>query len=145
MSSLCIVQFRTDALGRRHSNDARKLYSDLLDAQMTRQIVEYFDDKKYDQSQAGQSKWVVGSRIPWHTHFRRAFKEKLRTFALIMQPQTVNRHVRDDPHRHKVSRLLVCEARSSFVLGLIVSRVNCFVNVLAACSVCMCPCVHAVF
>ena len=95
---------RTDSLGRRNANDSRKLYSRLAAADKSRQILEYLDDKKHCHRQDDS---LRGSLVPWHTHMRRAFKEKLRTFSTLMQ---VCSRVDDDPFRHKSSRLLVAEA-----------------------------------
>ena len=39
-----LLASRTDYLGKRNSNDARKLYSRLSAAEKSRQILEYLDD-----------------------------------------------------------------------------------------------------
>ena len=96
---------RTDSLGRRNANDSRKLYSRLAAADKSRQILEYLDDKKLGDNVNVRA--LRGTGVPWHTHMRRAFKEKLRTFATLMQPSS---RVDADPLRHKCSRVLIAEA-----------------------------------
>lgn len=113
-----------DKRGRRHSNDARKLYTKLKAAERTRQVIEYLDDKKFDQTKGNQSTWLPGTRTPWHIFMRRAFKEKLRHFTRCMQPTRAT-NPDCDPFRHKCARVLVAEACSSIVQLTIVSKVHC--------------------